>query len=127
MNAPQDTPLAAAPRTEAKAAPTPNQPAPETREPRLREDLLAPDPLLDCLIEVCRIHGLPASRASLSAGLPLNQEPLPVSLLERAAARAGLASKLQRCELKSIDAATPPAILLLQGDQARVLLGIERG
>src|SRR3989344_2645046 len=127
MNAPQDTPLAAAPRTEAQAAPTPTQPAPETRETRLREDLLAPDPLLDCLIEVCRIHGLPASRASLSAGLPLNQEPLPVSLLERAAARAGLASKLQRCELKSIDAATLPAILLLQGDQACVLLGIERG
>lgn len=127
MNAPQDTPLAAAPRTEAQAAPTPTQQAPETRETRLREDLLAPDPLLDCLIEVCRIHGLPASRASLSAGLPLNQEPLPVSLLERAAARAGLASKLQRCELKSIDAATLPAILLLQGDQACVLLGIERG
>src|SRR3989344_5594750 len=44
-----------------------------------------------------------------------------------AAPRAGLASKLQRCELKSIDAATLPAILLLQGDQACVLLGIERG
>jgi len=113
MNAPQDTPLAA---PDTLAAPT-----------RLREDLLAPDPLLDCLIEVCRIHGLPASRASLSAGLPLNQEALPVSLLERAAARAGLATKLQRCAIKSIDASTLPAILLLKGQQACVLLGIEQG
>lgn len=131
MNAPQDNPLAAAPRTDAAPVVTPaqtaTQPAADTRETRLREDLLAPDPLLDCLIEVCRIHGLPASRASLSAGLPLNQEALPVSLLERAAARAGLATKLQRCELPSIDEATLPAILLLQGDQACVLLGTERG
>ena len=45
--------------------------------------------------------------------------------MQIAAARAGLATKLQRCELKSIDEATLPAILLLQGDQACVLLGIE--
>jgi hypothetical protein len=38
---------------------------------RLREDLIHPDPLLDCLVEVCRLHGHAASRASLSAGLPL--------------------------------------------------------
>lgn len=124
MNAPQDTPLAAAPRANVAPASTPVVPTPE---PRLREDLLAPDPLLDSLIEVCRIHGLPASRASLSAGLPLNQEALPVSLLERAAARAGLATKLQRCELKSIDPSTLPAILLLKGQQACVLLGVEQG
>ncbi len=129
MNAPEDTPLAATPRPEAAPAASPTQPVADARDTstRLREDLLAPDPLLDCLIEVCRIHGLPASRASLSAGLPLNQEALPVSLLERAAARAGLATKLQRCELKSIDHSTLPAILLLQGQQACVLLGIERG
>ena len=37
---------------------------------RLREDLIHPDPLLDCLVEVARLHGLAASRASLSASLP---------------------------------------------------------
>jgi ATP-binding cassette subfamily C protein LapB len=36
---------------------------------RLREDLIHPDPLLDGLVEVCRLHGQVASRASLSAGL----------------------------------------------------------
>lgn len=133
MNAPQDTPLAATPNTNAAPIATPaqppTQPATEAQDAptRLREDLLKADPLLDCLIEVCRVHGLPASRAALSAGLPLNQEALPVSLLERAAARAGLATKLQRCDLASIDEATLPAILLLKGDQACVLLGTEQG
>lgn len=133
MNAPQDNPLAATPNTNAAPVATsaqpPTQPATEAQDAptRLREDLLKADPLLDCLIEVCRVHGLPASRAALSAGLPLNQEALPVSLLERAAARAGLATKLQRCDLASIDEATLPAILLLKGDQACVLLGTEQG
>ncbi len=132
MNAPQDNPLAATPNANAAPVATPaqppTQPATEAQDAptRLREDLLKADPLLDCLIEVCRVHGLPASRASLSAGLPLNQEALPVSLLERAAARAGLATKLQRCDLDSIDSATLPAILLLKGDQACVLLGTEQ-
>ena len=57
---------------------------------RLREDLIHPDPLLDCLVEVCRLHGLSASRASLSAALPLEGGRLSLDLAERAAARAGL-------------------------------------
>ena len=68
--------------------------------PRVRDDLISPDPLLDCLIEVARLHGQAATRASLSAGLPLQpQEPLPLSLVERAAARAGLATRVQRLGL----------------------------
>lgn len=121
MTAPQDAQQANTPKVD--------QPGPSTHPSanRLREDLLASDPLLDCLIEVCRIHGMAESRASLSAGLPLDQEPLPVSLLERAAARAGMATKLQRCDLTSVDHATLPAILLLKENTACVLLGIERG
>jgi ATP-binding cassette subfamily C protein LapB len=89
----------------------------------LREDLLTPDPLLDCLVEVCRLHGIGASRASLSAGLPREKGPLPVGLAERAAARAGLSTKLQRKELGRIDLLTLPAILILKGESACVLLG----
>jgi len=92
--------------------------------PRLREDLIHPDPLLDCLLQVCRLHGLAASRASLAAGLPV-QGVLTPGLLERAAARAGLATRLQRIALPRIDAATLPAILLLHGNQACVLLGVD--
>ncbi|RZL03753.1 MAG: type I secretion system permease/ATPase [Rubrivivax sp.] len=89
---------------------------------RLREDLIAPDPLLDGLIEVARLHGHAATRASLSAGLPMDQGPLPLALAERAAARAGLAAKVQRLALKDIDEKTLPAILILKDNQACVLL-----
>src|SRR5437773_4797131 len=95
---------------------------------RLREDLIHPDPLLDCLIELCRLHGQAASRASLSAGLPLgaeNQGRLTLELAERAAARAGMSAKLQRVALERIDAAALPAILILKDNQACVLLGWE--
>ena len=91
---------------------------------RVRDDLVGPDPLLDCLVEVARIHGQGATRASLSAGLPLQQqEALPLSLAERAASRAGLATRLQRLALDQIDALTLPAILILHGNKACVLLG----
>ena len=36
-----------------------------------REDLLHHDPLLDCLVELTRIHGRPSTRAALISGLPL--------------------------------------------------------
>jgi ATP-binding cassette subfamily C protein LapB len=90
---------------------------------RLREDLIHPDPLLDCLVEVCRLHGQAASRASLSAGLPLVDGRLNLELAERAAARAGMASRLQRMPLDRIDPAALPAILVLKDNHACVLLG----
>ena len=37
-------------------------------DPRDRYD----DPLLDSLVEICKLHGHSATRASLSSGLPLN-------------------------------------------------------
>jgi len=113
---------------EAAAAATPHADSTEriartSALPRVREDLVAPDPLLDCLIEVCRVHGIAASRASLSAGLPLGDGRLPLSLAERAANRAGLSTKMQRLPLGQIDTLTLPAILILKDDQACVLLG----
>ena len=90
---------------------------------RLREDLIHPDPLLDCLVEVCRLQGQPASRASLAAGLPLVQGRLNLELTERAAARAGMATRLQRMPLDQIDTATLPTILVLANNRACVLIG----
>jgi ATP-binding cassette subfamily C protein LapB len=89
----------------------------------MREDLLTPDPLLDCLIEICRLHGHSATRASLSGGLPLSQGRLPLDLAERAVARAGMYSRLERQAAVSIDAAALPAVLLLKDNKACVLLG----
>ena len=90
---------------------------------RLREDLVHPDPLLDGLVEVCRLQGVAASRASLSASLPLDDGRLTVELLERAAARAGMVGRLQRLALERIEAATLPAMLLLKDNRACVLTG----
>ena len=92
-------------------------------EARLREDLIHPDPLLDCLVEVCRLHGQAASRATLSAGMPLVGGRMTLELAERAVARAGMATKLQRLALDQIDAAALPAILILQDNRACVLMG----
>lgn len=92
----------------------------------MREDLTHPDPLLDCLVEICRLQGHATTRAALSAGLPISaasQGRLPLDLAERAAARAGMVTRLQRLPLADIDAATLPVLLILRNDQACVLLG----
>ena len=90
---------------------------------RLREDLIHAEPLLDCLLEVCRAHGVAASRASLSAGLPLVDGRLNLTLAERAAARAGMTARLQRLALAELPDAALPAIAVLKGEGACVLVG----
>ena len=95
---------------------------------RVREDLTHPDPLLDCLVEICRLQGHATTRAALSAGLPISadgQGRLSLDLAERAAARAGMVTRLQRLPLADIDVATLPVLLILRNDQACVLLGWE--
>ena len=84
---------------------------------------MRPDPLLDCLVEICRLHGHSATRASLSAGLPLTDGKLPLDMAERAAARAGMYTRLERQTPDGVDAATLPALLILKQNKACVLLG----
>ncbi|MDO8789130.1 MAG: type I secretion system permease/ATPase [Sulfuritalea sp.] len=93
-----------------------------TRVDGVREDVLHHDPLLDCLVELTRIHGRPSTHAALSAGLPLPAEGLTPSLFVRAAQRAGFSSKVVRRPLEKIDAALFPAILLLEDNEACILL-----
>src|SRR5262245_56942737 len=78
----------------------------------IREDRLHHDPLLDCLVELSRIHGRPSTHAALAAGLPLEVRGLTPSLFQRAAARAGLDSKVVRRPLERIESALLPVILL---------------
>ncbi len=89
----------------------------------LREDLLLHDPLLDCLLEVARIHGRASTRAALVAGLPLQNGRLTPALVSRAANRAGLNCRVMRKGLNKIESAQLPVILLLAGNEACVLLG----
>ena len=94
-----------------------------TTATRLREDLIHPDPLLDSLVELCRLHGQAASRASLAGGLPLANGRLTLELAERAVTRAGMAARLQRLPLDAIDRAALPAILVLENNNTCVLVG----
>lgn len=93
----------------------------------LREDLLHHDPLLSCLVELTRIHGRPSTASALAAGLPLPEGGLTPSLFGRAAARAGFASKVVRRALDRIDEALLPVVLLLNGNEACLLIGWDDG
>ncbi|ORC56287.1 type I secretion system permease/ATPase [Pseudomonas floridensis] len=80
------------------------------------------DPLLDGLMILCRLHGSPHSRASLTTGLPMAGQRLDPSLITRAAARAGLQARWLRRELADIDSLNLPALLLLKDQRCAVLV-----
>ncbi|MDP4650845.1 MAG: hypothetical protein NWS56_03715 [Haliea sp.] len=60
----------------------------------------AEDPLLQSLLAVCRYHGSVSTAEALVGGLPLDNGRLTPALVERAAGRVGLVSRiLERCGL----------------------------
>ena len=79
------------------------------------------DPLLDGLLILCTLHDCPASRASLTAGLPMPEQRLSPDLLPRAAARAGLQGRILRRELEAISPLNLPVLLLLKDGRSAVL------
>ncbi|KRC70733.1 ABC transporter [Achromobacter sp. Root83] len=85
------------------------------------------DPLLDCLVEITRLHGVTATAQALSSGLPLEEHRLTPALLPRAAARAQLSARVVKRTLDSISQDLLPAILLLNGERACLLLKKEGG
>ncbi|MBH1969354.1 MAG: type I secretion system permease/ATPase, partial [Pseudomonadales bacterium] len=86
-------------------------------DPRLSFD----DPLLDGLLILCKLHGATVSRASLSAGLPLNKQRLSLDLLPRAAARASLQARMLRRELADISPLNLPVMLILNNGRTAIL------
>ena len=81
------------------------------------------DPLLDCLLQLCKIHGRPASKTGLSSGLPLVHNRLTVDLFPRAAGRADLSSRILKKPLEEMIDVQLPALLLLNDRQAAILIG----
>lgn len=80
------------------------------------------DDLLECLLLVARAHDITTTRETLLAGLPLNGQALSPSLFSRAAARAGLNTKLvATAELSRLNTALFPVVLLLQDNRACLL------
>jgi ATP-binding cassette subfamily C protein LapB len=92
-------------------------------DPRATHD----DPLLDCLVELTRVHGVPATAQALSAGLPLVDQRLTPALVPRAAARARLSARLVKRSIDQIPTDILPAILLLHGERACLLLEAREG
>ncbi len=80
------------------------------------------DPLLDCLMQLTKLHGRPAARTGLISGLPLVMNRLTVELFSRAADRADLSSRVVKKPLDQISLLQLPAVLLLNGRQACVLV-----
>ena len=89
---------------------------------RIEEQNVRFDPLLDSVIAIANIFGITTTLEALSAGLPLEGNRLTPDLLPRAAARAGLTAKLARRSLDDLRPGLLPAILLLKGNQACLLL-----
>ena len=81
--------------------------------------------LMDCLITICHAHHMDVSRVSLLNGLPLDNGELSPTGFERAAKRAGLASRTVKRDLDHINTALLPAVLVLNEKQACVLHGID--
>jgi len=80
------------------------------------------DPLLECLLVLTSFHGNSQNRDSLVSGLPLEQEHLTPSLFGRAAARAGFVSKVLSKPLSTLKNRALPAVLLLDDNDACVLM-----
>jgi len=83
------------------------------------------DTLLDCLLVVARAHGRALTPDAVLAGLPLERGRLTPALFERAARRAGLASRIVRQPLARIEPALLPAVLLLAAGNAFVLMAVD--
>jgi len=113
------TPEQAAARAVAQAAARARQGGWETPP-----DVLHDDPLLDCLVELTRLHGVPSTAQALSAGLPLVKNRLTPALLARAALRAHFSVRIVQRGLEDIAPNLMPVILLLDNERACLLLGV---
>lgn len=81
------------------------------------------DPLLSSLIEIARFHGRGMTPEGFLSGLPLPAGRLTPGVFRRAAARAGLASRISKRPLLAIRDELLPAILLMQGNDSCILMG----
>jgi ATP-binding cassette subfamily C protein LapB len=85
------------------------------------------DPLLDCLMQLAKLHDRSASRTGLISGLPLVNNRLTAELFPRAADRIGLSSRILHRSLERITNLQLPVVLLLKDRKACVLVDIVNG
>ncbi|AGN11386.1 3-hydroxybutyrate dehydrogenase [Simiduia agarivorans SA1 = DSM 21679] len=80
------------------------------------------DPLLSCLMMLAQREHRHCSPTSLIAGLPLVDNHLTPELFVRAASRVGLSAKVVRRQLEDIPGLVLPVVLLMENNEAVVLL-----
>ena len=99
------------------------------------DNTLATDPFMQCLVVMTKLNNKPASAEALAYGLPFDPSDekqrlfsmdRPKANFSRAAAKAGFDSQLEKRKLKDIPSIVLPAILVLKGDSACVLLDLDR-
>jgi ATP-binding cassette subfamily C protein LapB len=88
----------------------------------LETEISTPDPLVACLLMLARQHDLPASEFAVTSGLPLDGGRLSPSMFDRAARRVGLRAQVVQRDLTALDGLVTPAVLLLDGNRAGLLL-----
>lgn len=86
------------------------------------------DPLLECLVFLTAHFGRSKSAESLKAGLPYDTRGMGPNLFCGAAERLGLKTQIiKREDLNKIPEAVLPAVLILNGEQACILLSRSKG
>lgn len=82
-------------------------------------------PVLRCLSLVAGMLGRPVSTVALKAGMPQGRERPPLAACIRAAEQSGLAVRtFHKPQISSISSLILPCILVLQNDQACVLISL---
>lgn len=81
------------------------------------------DTLLQCLLALCRFHGAASTAEALTSGLPLESGQLVPSMFERAASRAGFVSRIIDKDVRQVDRALLPVVILLENQGACLLTG----
>lgn len=89
-------------------------------------DAIKIDPLVECLKVICQHFARPMTRDALLSGLPVSESGLTPQLFSRAAARAELSAKLIKKDLSTLTEGLMPACLLLEDNQACVILSRAR-
>lgn len=89
---------------------------------------LSLDPLLNCLVYLSAQYGKARSAQSITSGLPYDEKNMGPKLFCDAAERMGLKAKVvKKQNLSQIVAAVLPVVIILEGEQAAVLLSVSGG
>ncbi|MCB5162161.1 type I secretion system permease/ATPase [Marinomonas algarum] len=84
-----------------------------------------PNPLLDCLVLLSKYFFNPHTADGIAAGLPITDNAMTPELFKRAAKRIGINSRFVKRTLSKIPGMVMPAVLLLDNQQACILLSVD--